>query len=384
MKKTRNHKPHIVFLFSDTGGGHRSAAEAIIESINLVFPKEFTYEMVDFFKEYSPPPLNLAGSAYPLMSRMEYMWEFTFKASDNPDFMQVLFSAFWPYIRFGMYKLLREHPCDIYVSVHPLINIPFLRAMRKRKITTPYLVVVTDLVSTHTAWYAKEADLISLPTEQAQKRASYAGIAPEKMRVIGLPVADRFCKPPGDKKTLRKKLGWSQDKTVILLVGGGEGMGPLGTISEEINQEKLNANLAVITGRNNKLKETLEAMDWNIPTHIYGFITDMPDFMRAADILVTKAGPGTISEALIANLPIILYHRIPGQEEGNVSYVINEGAGIWAPEIKDIINTLKDWLNNPQKRMLAVKNAKRLAKPNAARQIVQLIARMIKYNKING
>jgi len=125
-------------------------------------------------------------------------------------------------------------------------------------------------------------------------------------------------------------------------------------------------------------------MDWNIPTHIYGFITDMPDFMRAADILVTKAGPGTISEALIANLPIILYHRIPGQEEGNVSYVINEGAGIWAPEIKDIINTLKDWLNNPQKRMLAVKNAKRLAKPNAARQIVQLIAGMIKYNKIDG
>ena len=62
MKKTGKHKPHIVFLFSDTGGGHRSAAEAIIEALNLEFPEEFTYEMVDFFKEYSPPPLNLAGS----------------------------------------------------------------------------------------------------------------------------------------------------------------------------------------------------------------------------------------------------------------------------------------------------------------------------------
>jgi len=381
LKKTGKHKPHIVFLFSDTGGGHRSASEAIIEAISLEFPEEFTYEMVDFFKEYSPPPLNLAGSVYPLMSRMEYMWEFTFKASDNPDFMRVLFSAFWPYIRFGMYKMLREHPGDIYVSVHPLINIPFLRAMRRREITTPYFIVVTDLVSTHTAWFAKEADLISIPTEQARKPALYAGIDPEKMKVIGLPVADRFCKPPGDKIVLRKKLGWSLEKTIVLLVGGGEGMGPLGTVSKEINRAKLDVGLVVITGRNRKLKEELEAMDWNIPTHIYGFVTNMPDLMRAADILVTKAGPGTISEALIAHLPIILYHRIPGQEEGNVSYVIDEGAGIWAPDIEDIINTLEDWLKNPEKRMLAVENAKRLARPDASRQIVRTIAEMIRLNK---
>jgi len=378
MKKTGEHKPHIVFLFSDTGGGHRSASEAIIEALNLDFHEKFTYEMVDFFKEYSPPPLNLAGPVYPLMSRMEYMWEFTFKASDNPDFMRVLFSAFWPYIRFGMYKMLREHPSDIYVSVHPLINIPFLRAMRRRGITTPYMVVVTDLVSTHTAWFAKEADLISIPTEQARKPALYAGNKKKKMKVIGLPVADRFCKPPGDKKALRKKLGWPQDKLIILLVGGGEGMGPLSTVSKEINKAKLDAGLVIITGRNKKLKDELEAMDWNIPTHVYGFVTDMPDLMRAADILVTKAGPGTISEALIANLPIILYHRIPGQEEGNVSYVIDEGAGIWAPDIEDIIRTLEDWLNNPKKRMLAVENAKRLAKPDASRQVAQAIAEIIK------
>ena len=381
MKKIGKHKPHIVFLFSDTGGGHRSASEAIIEALNMEFPEEFTYEMVDFFKEYSPPPLNLAGPVYPLMSRMEYMWEFTFKASNNPDFMRVLFSAFWPYIRFGMYKMLKEHPSDIYVSVHPLINIPFLRAMRKRENTTPYMVVVTDLVSTHSAWFAKEADLISIPTEQARKPALYAGINPEKIRVIGLPVADRFCKPPGDKKALRKKLGWPQDKTIILLVGGGEGMGPLGAVSKEINHVKLDAGLVIVTGRNKKLKDELEVIEWNIPTYIYGFVTNMPDLMRAADILVTKAGPGTISEALIANLPIILYHRIPGQEEGNVSYVIDEGAGIWAPNIEDIIKTLKDWLTNPEKRILAVENAKRLARPDASRQIVQTIAELIKFIK---
>jgi len=161
----------------------------------------------------------------------------------------------------------------------------------------------------------------------------------------------------------------------------GEGMGPIETISNKINEAKLNACLVVIAGRNKNLKDTLESMNWNIITHIYGFVSNMADIMRAADILVTKAGPGTISEALIANLPMILYHRIPGQEEGNVSYVIDEGVGIWAPDIKDIIITLKNWLDNPKKRNLAAKNARRLAKPKASREIAQIIAEIIKYNK---
>jgi 1,2-diacylglycerol 3-beta-galactosyltransferase len=150
-------------------------------------------------------------------------------------------------------------------------------------------------------------------------------------------------------------------------------MGPLGEVSMKINEAKLDAALVVVTGRNKHLKEKLENHKWDIPAYIYGFVKDMPDFMRAADVLVSKAGPGTISEALIAELPIILYHRISGQEEGNVSYVIDEGAGIWAPEIEDIILALKDWLDHPDQRLQAVSNAKRLARPNASRDIAHAI-----------
>jgi 1,2-diacylglycerol 3-beta-galactosyltransferase len=367
-------KPHIIFLFSDTGGGHRSAAEAIIEALELEFPRKFTCEMVDFFLNYSPPPLNLAAPVYPTFSRMDTLWKFSFDQSDDPDRMRVIYSMFWPYIRLFLYKLLREHPCDMFVSVHPLINIPLLRAMRRREICKPYLVVVTDLVSTHAAWFANEASKIIIPTQQAVRRAIRANVKPDQLKIIGLPVADRFCKPVGEKRGLREKLGWPQDKVVILLVGGGEGMGPLEEISREINSSNLDVALVAITGRNKKLKEKLESINWSIPVHIYGFVKDMPDLMRAADILLTKAGPGTISEALIAGLPIILYHRISGQEEGNVSYVIDEGAGVWAPDIADIIETLRAWLVNPSKRQEAVDNARRLARPNASREIAQEIA----------
>lgn len=377
MIKNQGKKPHIVFLFSDTGGGHRSAAEAIIEALHIEYADAFSCQMVDFFQKYSPPPLNLAGPVYPTMSRMDHLWKFSFDVSDDPDRMRVIYAMFWPYIRLSMYKLMDDHPCDMFVSVHPLINIPLLRAMKNRNDTKPYFIVVTDLVSTHSAWYTNDATKVIIPTKQAVRKAIRANMRPKKIKIIGLPVADRFCSPPGDKHKLREKLGWQKDKVTTLLVGGGEGMGPLEEITRQINSAKLDISLVVITGRNKKLKEKLERMHWKIPVHIYGFVTEMPDFMRAADILLTKAGPGTISEALIAELPIILYHRISGQEEGNVSYVIDEGAGIWAPETKDIIDTLNLWLEHPDLREKAVQNAKRLACPLAAREIAHHIARQL-------
>lgn len=374
MTKKNKKKPHILFLFSDTGGGHRSASEAIIEALDLEYPNSFSYEMVDFFLDYSPPPLNLAGPTYPTMSRMENLWKLAYETSNDPDRMRVIYAMLWPYIRLYIYEMHELHPCDVIVSVHPLINAPFLRAMKKKNDKTPFITVVTDLVSTHSAWYNNQADLIVVPTPQARQKGIDYNINPDLMHIIGLPVADRFCQPVGDKKVLRKNMGWPEDKVTILLVGGGEGMGPLGEISMKINEAKLDASLAVITGRNKKLKEKLENFSWDIPAHIYGFVTNMPEFMRASDILISKAGPGTISEALIAELPIILYHRISGQEEGNVSYVIDGGAGIWAPDIDDIITALKELLDDPKKRKQAVSNAKNLARPNAAREIARAIA----------
>ena len=104
----------------------------------------------------------------------------------------------------------------------------------------------------------------------------------------------------------------------------------------------------------------------------------MPQFMQASDVLITKAGPGTISEAFIAGLPIILYSRIPGQEEGNVTYVVEHGAGVWAPEVwTRSIDTLRTWLRNPDVCKQVASNSKRLSHPNASNRIAQIIAQQV-------
>jgi len=137
----------------------------------------------------------------------------------------------------------------------------------------------------------------------------------------------------------------------------------------------LDLGLVIVAGRNQRLKESLEAETWENPTFIYGFTRDMPDFMRAADFIITKAGPGTIAEAINAHLPIILYAKLPGQEDGNVTFVEEEGVGVWAPTPQLVVRALTRWISRPQEKAAVVDNCRRVARPDAARQIAREIMR---------
>jgi 1,2-diacylglycerol 3-beta-galactosyltransferase len=377
MSPRKADRPNIVFLFSDTGGGHRSAAQAIIEAIELEYPGQVTCEMVDIFREYAPPPLHLAPEIYPPLTRMPTVWGMGYRASDGSRRTRFFYQMIWPYIRWGMARLIREHACDLIVSVHQLPNAPCTRAIQASKRNIPFTTVVTDLVTTHAAWYAKRADLIIVPTSVAYRKALKVGIRPEQMEIVGLPVADKFCKPMGNPSEIRARLGWPQERPVVLLVGGGDGMGPFEPTAKAIDAARLPITLVIVTGRNKRLKERLEKHAWRTPAIIHGFVTDMPDFMRAADILVTKAGPGTISEAFIAGLPMILYAKLPGQEDGNVSYVVSNNAGVWAPRPDEVVKAVRCWLDSPQDRAQAIEACKRLARPNASRDIARLLATQI-------
>ena len=375
--KTNNpHKPHIVFYFSDTGGGHRSAAEAIIEAVHLEYKNDVTTEMVDVFKEYAPPPFNRVGAMYPYMVKAPRLWRAGFYATDGRARARMITTTTWPLARRAVRALVRDHPADLIVTVHPFANTFALRALGKDR--PPFINVVTDMVTTHALWYDKRADLILVPTQQAYDNAIRLNKPPEKVRVTGLPVADKYCKPLGRKSALRKKLGWTLDKPIVLLVGGGEGMGPLAKTAREIDASGLDVGLVVVCGRNQRLKATLEAEAWENPTFIYGFTHDMPVFMRASDFIVTKAGPGTIAEALNAELPIILYSKLPGQEDGNVTFVEEEGVGVWAPKPQEVVRALTRWIMRPAERKQVIENCRRAARPEAARKIARIIGKTLK------
>lgn len=368
-------KPHILFLFSDTGGGHRSAMEAVIEALELEFGNALTTETVDFFKDYAPAPFNKMPDWYPEMVKAPRLWSASFYATDGRARARVITATMWPVVRHAAMQLIKGHPADLIVTVHPFANTFALKALGREH--PPFITIVTDMVTTHALWFDKRADLILVPTETARQRAIAYNMAEEKVRVVGLPVADRYCAPRGNKRALRQKLGWPLDKPIVLMVGGGEGMGPLAKMARAVDESGLDLGLVIVAGRNQRLKTNLESQAWENPALIYGFTHNMPDFMRAADFILTKAGPGTIAEAINAHLPIILFSKLPGQEDGNVTFVEEEGTGVWAPTPQLVVRALTRWISRPQERAQVIENCKRVARPESARLIARSIREMI-------
>lgn len=368
-----NKKPHILFLFSDTGGGHRSSTESIIEALSLEFGDAVTTEMVDFIKGYAPLPFNKMPDWYPDMVKAPHLWGLSFKISDGRLRARAITASMWPYIGKAAKELVKRHPADMIVAVHALATTSFLKALGEADQQPPFITVVTDMVTSHALWFDTRADLSLVPTEMARQRALDYDMPPEKLRVVGQPIPERCAVPSGTKAEIREKLGWPQDQFIVLAVGGGDGMGPLGETAHAIADSGLYVGLVIVAGRNEKLKAELEERDWPIPTYIYGFTKDLPDFMRAADVLVTKAGPGTIAESLAAHLPVILFARLPGQEDGNVTFVKETGTGVWAPHPQDVVRTLARWITHPPTRQKVIENCRQAARPEASRTIARIL-----------
>jgi 1,2-diacylglycerol 3-beta-galactosyltransferase len=198
------------------------------------------------------------------------------------------------------------------------------------------------------------------------------------VEVVGQPVSFKFAAGVGEKHYLRSKLGLDPQRPAVLIVGGGEGMGPVYETARAIAAEVSSAQMIIVAGRNLSLKHKLQATAWEIPTRVYGFVTNMPELMGASDLLLTKAGPGTLNEAFIARLPVIIFGFIPGQEEGNVRYVLEHRAGAYATEPARIAHLIQEWLqpnNDTLHKMTA--NAAALARPEAALIVARRLHRLL-------
>ncbi len=397
----------ILFLIADTGAGHRSAANAIRNAIVLIAQKEqeewharqlalvgdssmqeslqslmsppptYRLEIVDVFKEYSRFPLREAVRLYgPAIRYNPKLYGRIFHMSNRTQRVLAVQQVAGPLVHNGLLRLLTNVQPDVIVSIHPMLNHVTVHALEELGLHIPFITVVTDLISVHQAWIAPGADAYIVPTEHARDLYIQNGIDPERIHLLGMPIDPKFTLPSESKEELQRKLGLEPGKPVILLVGGGEGSGALRTSVNLISQARLPVQLLIITGRNKRLYAHLQRSrsSLHVPARVFGFVHNMPEMMRAADVIVTKAGPGTICEALACNLPIILSGYVPGQEEGNVTYVLENKVGVMAYDSIELIDALRRLLN-PGSQVLneQLANEKRISRPHAAYDIAQTI-----------
>lgn len=366
-------KKRILFLISDTGGGHRASAQAIAEAISFLHPERYELIIEDLWKNHTPRPFCKLPNTYRWMTGPGLpLWKLLWATLAQPTLQHRILADIGFLVRADIIAYYRARRPDLIVSLHPLLNRIGLDCLHAAHLAIPFVTVVTDLVTFHPTWIDPRVTRCIVPTEAARQRALALGMTPDKLAVYGQPVSMQFAQPMVDKAALRQKLGLAGTRPAVLLAGGGEGGGQLFAIARAIAQQATQSQLLIVTGRNAALRAALTAVHWEIPTQIYGFVDNMPELMHAADLLVTKAGPGTISEALIAGLPMILADFIPGQETGNVQLVESNGVGRYVPDVEAIAELVQEWCK-PGTAALATmaRNAARLARPRAALLIAE-------------
>jgi 1,2-diacylglycerol 3-beta-galactosyltransferase len=326
----------FLFLFSDTGGGHRASAQAVKDEMARLYGDAAMVDMVDIFVEMRRWPFDRFPEWYPAAVGLNGVpWQVSYHLSDAPPVVNLLSRMVWPYAGPSLCHLLARHPADVMVSFHGVPNATLLLARRKMALRNPFAIVTLDLVSVHAGWFTPGAHKYIVPTEAARQRALRAGVTAKRLHVIGMPTRRSFVEVCDMTQTeARNRLGLPQGRPIVLMIGGGEGMGPLVPVVRAIAECKPDAYLAVIAGRNQALQDALQALDAPVPVRVEGFVTNIAVWMRAADVLVTKAGPNTLAEAFIAGLPLVLYAAIPGQEEGNILHVVKITPGCGRPSLK--------------------------------------------------
>ena len=281
---------------------------------------------------------------------------------------------------------------------------------------------MTDLGGAHPTWFNPGVDKCFVPSDALRKAARDRNVAEELLVQYGLPIrrgfwADRgvggavgvgggnsnfleelFAGFAGKPKTtsgsssspkakLQGELGLQENLPTVLIVGGGDGMGGIIQQAKSMG-EKLAAKgeedgqsyqMVVVCGNNQNAQSTLIANQWGINVNVVvnGFVDNMDEWMRSSDVIVTKAGPGTIAEASICGLPCMLSSYLPGQEEGNVPFVEEAGFGTYSGDPKKIAETVSMWLSSPEMLREMKEAALVAARPTATVDIAKDLAKML-------
>lgn len=208
-----------------------------------------------------------------------------------------------------------------------------------------------------------------MPSDRVRRIAKRCGLREEQLRQHGLPVRPAFWRDELDKEAAKARLGLRVGVPAVLIVGGGDGVGGVRKIAERI-AERINlelgvngAQVVVVCGRNVRLREQLTKREWPVKVTVRGFVNNMSEWMAASDLIVSKAGPGTIAEALIRGLPIVLSGFLPGQEAPNVKFVTDAGVGAFSRDPETIAEIVSEWMADPVGLKERAKRAKGMGRP---------------------
>jgi processive 1,2-diacylglycerol beta-glucosyltransferase len=364
----------VLILSASAGAGHIRAAEALEKAFKQ---SSATREIrnIDVLNYTNKVFRHLYSNAYiDMVNRMPEVMGWLYDHLDKPWKNERRRLALDRLNTRPLIKLLEEYNPDIAVCTHflPAEILSWLKA--KKRITCKQAIVVTDM-DVHAMWLCRHYEQYFVALEETRVHMEKLGIDAGKLTVSGIPIDPVFALTK-DKRVMRLKHGLSPDKTTILVSAGGFGVGRIEDLFTCLSELQHEAQIVFLCGRNEELKKKLERRsarrrdDSKASIISVGYTTLMDEYMSASDILLGKPGGLTTSEALSKGLVFVIVNPIPGQEERNSDHLLEEGVAIRCNNLPVLAYKVDQLLEDTERFQRMQASARRLARPHAARDVV--------------
>ncbi len=271
-------------------------------------------------------------------------------------------------------SLLTELRPDVVICTHAFPCGVMAEYKKQFADAPPVVGVVTDFV-VHAFWIHPNIECYAVATQEMRSTLVARGVQYDRIVVSGIPVNPAFGHPHPDRDALREQLGLPRDRDIVLLMGGGLGIGPLTTMMQALDRVKVPLCAVAIVGRSARSEQRVldRAHRVRYPVRVVRFVDNVHDYMHASDVLITKPGGLTSSEALACRLPMVLFKPLPGQEERNTRYLVARRAALRAKNARDLTRNVQALLASQEKRDQMRAAILSLSKPDAAAEIAAAI-----------
>lgn len=375
MKK--NKKKKVLIVSASAGAGHTISAIAINEALEELYGGELEITHIDVLNYTTAIMRKIYKDLYLYLAKSKpLIYGFVYKYTDKESYKSGIND--WIHTR-KFRKYLNKNKYDIIVTTHFLASNVIARMKKKYpgKLKTPMLCVLTDF-GAHKVWLQAKSEYYIVPDKLNKEYFINKGVSGNHVYDYGIPVRTQFTKKK-DRQKLRSKFGLSEDKNTILLLSGGFGVGPIIEIIKNLEKVESPHETIVICGKNEKLlkdcQKIKDKLNYNlIPV---GYTTEIDEYMKASDIVITKPGGLTIAEALACTLPIVIVNPIIGQEDKNADRLLEEGCAIKISYLSITYYYIDTLLKDKSKFTSLKENISKLAKPDSAYDIAKLIYKEI-------
>jgi processive 1,2-diacylglycerol beta-glucosyltransferase len=367
--------PRILVLSASVGAGHLRAAQAVELALRELDPAAHV-ENHDVMQFTNAVFRRVYATAYlDLVNRVPHVLGYFYDLMDRPPSPKQKSDRLRRVVeRLNLrrfLKFLRAGQWDVVVNTHFLPAEMIAHLKRKGDFAAPQFTVTTDF-ETHRLWVNDPCERYFTATAEGAAYLAHWGVPPDTIEVTGIPIHPPFAHPPARDECLARH-NLAGDRTIVLQLAGGFGVGPVEKIFQSLLAIDLPLEIVVVAGRNEALRNSLTQI--SVPeqhrAHVLGFTDQMHELMAVADLVVTKPGGLTTSEALASGAAMVVVNPIPGQEARNSDFLLEHGAAIKVNNVATLNHKLVELLRTPDRLETLKSAARSLGRPRAAFEIAQ-------------